>query len=117
MEATKKYELSNITIEFNGVTLYRIKALKDFSDVKAGDLGGWVEKEDNLSQMGDAWIYIIAKVYGDAKVFGNAKVDGNAKVHGNAVVCDNARVYGSAVVYGSSNVYGYESGCCDAEDY
>ena len=54
METTKKYELSNETIVFNCVTLHRIKALKNFSDVKAGDLGGWIEKEDNLSQIGNA---------------------------------------------------------------
>ena len=56
MEVKKKYELTSETIKFNGVTLHRIKALKNFSDVKAGDLGGWIEKEDNLSQIGDAWI-------------------------------------------------------------
>ena len=113
METTKKYELSNITIEINGVTLHRIKALKDFSDVKTGDLGGWVEKEDNLSQIGNAWVYDDAKVYGNAKVFGNAKVYGNAKVfgnaevYGNALVCDNARVYGNSEVYGDAKVYDY----------
>ena len=105
METTKKYELSNIAIEFNGVTLHRIKALKDFSDVKAGDLGGWVEKEDNLSQIGDAWIGGDAKVYGMAKVYGRAKVFGKAKVHDNAAVCDDAWVYDNAQVYGRARVF------------
>lgn len=50
----RKYELTNETIFFNGLTLYRIRAIKDFSDVKAGDLGGWIEKEVNLSQDDDA---------------------------------------------------------------
>ena len=40
MEAKKKFELTNDVIEIDGITLHRIKALKDFSDVKAGDLGG-----------------------------------------------------------------------------
>ena len=106
METKKKYELSNKTIEFNGVTLHRIKALKDFSDVKAGDLGGWIEKEDNLSQIGDAWIYSNAKVYGMAKVYGRAKVFGKAKVHGNAVVCDDAWVYDNAQVYSDARIFG-----------
>lgn len=49
----KKYEiLQNVTKEHHGVTLYTIKALKDFGDVKAGDIGGWIENEDNLSQYG-----------------------------------------------------------------
>ena len=117
MEATKKYELSNITIVFNGVTLYRIKALKDFSDVKAGDLGGWVEKEDNLSQRGDAWIGGDAKVYGNAVVCDNAKVFGKAKVHDNAFVCDNAWVYDNAQVYGRAKVFGNAVVFVNAEVY
>ncbi len=52
----KKYELTAEckTLD-NGTKLFRIKALRDFSNVKAGDLGGWVEKEGNLSQEGNAW--------------------------------------------------------------
>ena len=34
---SKKYEVTNITIEFKERTLYRIRALKDFADVGAGD--------------------------------------------------------------------------------
>lgn len=52
--------------------MFRIKALISFSNVTAGDLGGYVEKEDNLDHDGNAW------VYGDAKVCGNALVCGNA---------------------------------------
>ena len=117
MKAKKKYELSNIAIEFNGVTLHRIKALKDFSDVKAGDLGGWIEKEDNLSQMGNAWIGGDAKVYGNAKVYGRAKVFGKAKVHDNAVVCDDAWVYDYAQVYGRARVFGKATVYGNAEVY
>lgn len=45
--------------------LYRIQALKKFAIVKAGDKGGFIEKESNLSQDGNCWIYDNAKVYGD----------------------------------------------------
>ena len=65
----KKYELTDDTITVGGRILHRIKALKSFSDVEEGDLGGYVEKE-NLSQIGNAW------VYGDARVSGNAQVSG-----------------------------------------
>ena len=107
MEAKKKYELTSETIEFYGSTLYRIRAIKSFSDVKAGNLGGWVEKEENLSQTDNAWVYSNAKVFGNAIVEGNAKVLGNAKVYGNAVVCDNAMVYGNSEVYEDAKVYDY----------
>ena len=53
----KKYELTTETLQFAGRTLYRIKAVKDFGSVKAGELGGWIESEENLSQTGNAWIY------------------------------------------------------------
>ncbi|MCI7494001.1 MAG: hypothetical protein MSA74_01150 [Ruminococcus sp.] len=68
----KKFELTTDSIKRNGVTLYRIKALIDFEDVKAGDLGGYVEKEENLSQSGNAWVYGNAEVSGDACVSGDA---------------------------------------------
>ena len=80
----KKFELTTDSIKRNGVTLYRIKSLIDFGDVKAGDFGGYVEKEENLSQSGDAWVYDNACVFGDACVCGDACVSGNARVCGNA---------------------------------
>lgn len=87
----KKYELTTETkINIFGKKLFRIKALVSFGLVVAGKKGGWIEKEENLSQSGNAW------VYDDAEVFGNAKVSGNAKVHGNAWVYDNALVHGDA---------------------
>ena len=58
---SRKYELTNISMEFEGRTLYRIIALKNFSDVRKGELGGWVSGIDNLSQEGNCWIYDEAK--------------------------------------------------------
>ena len=41
----KKYELLiNDTIVLGGITLFRIKALISFGNVKKGELGGYVEK-------------------------------------------------------------------------
>lgn len=66
---TKKYELTNESITLgNGTKLYRIKSLKDFGDVKAGKIGGYVQSENNLSQEGNAWVSGNAEVYGDAEV-------------------------------------------------
>ena len=76
----KKFELTDETREWHGHTLHRIKALKDFADVKAGDIGGYVTNKNNLSQKGNCWIYDNGKVYGKAKVYGNARVSGNALV-------------------------------------
>ena len=79
---TKKYKLTEETINVNGKTLYRIEALKDFSNVRKGEKGGFVEDEENLSQSDDCW------VYGNAEVYDSAKVYGNEKIGGNTVVCD-----------------------------
>ena len=102
----KKYELTSETKVFLGKTLYRIKALVQFGNVNAGDLGGWIEKEENLSQSGNAWVYGDARVSGNAWVYGDARVSGNAEVSGNARVSGDARVYGDARVSGNAWVYG-----------
>jgi len=75
----KKFELTMESKKINGVIFFRIRALKDFEkkvSVKKGDLGGWVEKEENLSQEGNAWVSGNARVSGNAWVFGNARVFG-----------------------------------------
>ena len=132
---TPKYELTDETIQFDGKPLYRIRALRDFHDppplasaahpgslsapcdgppfgpscvhrdVKAGDLGGFVESEANLSQCGEAWVSGDAKVSDDARVFGNAWVSGDAGVFGKAWVFGNARVSGKARVFDNDTVY------------
>lgn len=77
----QKYELTEETIQVYGKNLYKIRALKDIGEnVKKGDLGGFVESEDNLSQEGNCWVSGNAEVYGDARVFGDAWVSGNAEV-------------------------------------
>ena len=102
----KKFELTANSKMHLGKKLFQIKALISFGNVEEGDLGGFIEKEDNLSQSGNAWVSGNARVYGDAWVSGNAEVSGNARVYGDAEVSGNARVYGDAEVYGDAWVYG-----------
>jgi hypothetical protein len=120
----KKYELTKETKVIGGKTLFRIRALRSFGDIKAGDLGGFIENERNLSHEGNAWVVGNARVGGNAWVGDNAKVggcawvgdeawvienaviEGNAKVGGNALVCGNAQVVGNAQVGGCAWVGG-----------
>ena len=109
----KKYEFTGeVKRTWWGAELHRIRAVVAFGIVKVGELGGWIEKEANLSHEGKAWVYGNAKVYGnaevygDAKVYGDAEVWGNAKVYGDAEVCGDAEVYGDAKVWGNAKVYG-----------
>ena len=115
----RKYELTDETREVYGHTLHRIVAVRSFGSVKAGDKGGWIEKESNLSHEGNCWVYDDAMVFADAmvasdayvcgkvNVYDNAAVFGSAHVHGSAVLYGEATVSGNAFVYGSAQVFGY----------
>ena len=97
----KKFELTSESIVKFGRTLFRIRALVAFGNVKEGELGGFLEKEENLAQDGNAW------VGGNATVSGYATVCENATVSGYATVCENATVRGYATVCGDAWVRGY----------
>ena len=63
----KYYELTDeFKVNVFGIKLFRIKCTRKIKYANVGDLGGFVEKEDNL--YGDAWVYGNAQVYGDAQV-------------------------------------------------
>ena len=104
----KKYELTTESrITHVGVTaVYRIKALRDFGTVRAGDLGGFVQSEANLSHDGNCWIFDKACVWGEAEVYGDAKVLNSAAVYDNAQVYGNAEVREKAHVFRDSEVGG-----------
>jgi len=93
-----KYRITDETMEYAGRTLHRIECVEAFADVKQVEKGGWIEKEENLSQEGDCWVYGNARVYGNAEISDNARVYGNAWVSGDARVSGNARVYGNAEI-------------------
>jgi len=115
----KKYELTEDIIEHKGTTLYRIKAIRDFGDVKKGELGGYIGKANklNLSHYGNSWVYGNARVYGDAWVSDNARVYGDAEVYGDARVFGNATVFGDAKVYDNAWVSGNATVFGDAKVY
>lgn len=77
----KKHKLTEETLKIYGSTLHRIMALRDFRNVKRGDLGGFIEKESNLAHDLNCWVYNDGVVRGDAMVYGEAKVCGDAKVY------------------------------------
>lgn len=112
-----KYELiEDDTTMIGHSVLHRIRALENFSDVKAGDLGGYIENEDNLSQEGNCWVYDFGKVHNVARVSENATVRANAQMHdrtqiyGNAtldadsMLFDDVQLYGNAEVRGTSRL-------------
>lgn len=132
----KKYELvEDDFIESSNRKLFRIRALIDFGRAKIGELGGYIEKEENLSQLGyawvsdsaqvfdnacvsdNAWILDSAQVYGDAQVFGIASISGNAQVYEDAKVSDSAQVFGDAMVFECAKISGDTQVFGDARVY
>ena len=106
----RKYEITNNTMEFEGRELHRIRALKNFADVEAGDLGGWVSNENNLSQEGCCWIYDEAKCMDNAKMYDNSRMcdssemrdssemHGNSEIYGECKMCDETKICGNSIV-------------------
>ena len=112
----KKYEFTGETKQIsaiNGtVTLHRIKASVAFGNIKSGDIGGWIEREENLSHDGDAWVSDDAWIFGNARVSGDVRASGNvrifenARVSGDVRISDNAWVHGNAWIHGNVRIYG-----------
>ncbi|MBU5431449.1 hypothetical protein KQI26_01835 [Intestinimonas sp. MSJ-38] len=93
-----KYEITDIVHEAYPF-LHRIRALQDVGDqVKAGDLGGFVESESNLETdpSDGAWIF------DDAIAAGDAYVDRDACLRGDAIACDRAYISKGSVMSGHS---------------
>lgn len=124
-----KYELlADQKKAIGDITVFRIRALKDFAHVKAGDLGGWVQGEQNLTQSGLCWVgdeaiaRDFAQVSGDAVLLkraiamGECEISGDAVVGGyavisdmvrvadNAYVCDDAQISGSALIFDNAQI-------------
>ena len=100
----------------NGVTVYRIKALVDFDDIKAGQLGGYIEKEENLkvyySVLDPGWYSYYAEnnkvraswIYDNACVYGDSVVYSGGRVKGNSVIC-NSHILDDSTISGDSSIF------------
>ena len=96
--SNQKYEITDMAHE-EYPFLHRIRALRDIcGEIHAGDIGGFVESESNLSaEPGDcAWIF------DDAIAAGNAYVDRDACLRGDAIACGSAYVSKGSVMSGHS---------------
>lgn len=131
----RKYEFTDEAKVMDGqFTVRRIRALKTFKvrksfaneqddfnseptmiTINKGDLGGWVQSEENLSQEGNAWVSENAVVYHGAKVKDNAHVYGNAIVHESATIEECALIYGNANIHNVSPI-GDEAEVCGNAD-
>lgn len=117
-----KYELTKDKLEINGITHYRIRALRDIhtidGDVKRGELGGYVASHENLLNSGDCWVFpdaIVtdqavvkhsAIVKGNAIIAGMASIENKSIVQGSAIVCANATIKNRSIIGGTAEIGG-----------
>ena len=107
-----KYELIPADAIYPG--MFRVRALRDIPRYKvhAGDEGGVIGGEGNLSQEGDCWVERGAMVWNGAFVTGNALLGGeaeaidHARVEGEAQVFGNSSIQGNAVISGETQIWG-----------
>lgn len=96
------------------IKLYRIQALKTFTKpggcnpiVHVGELGGYIEAEDNLSQDGNCWLFDKArvkdggKVLDDAIVYDKSLISKNSIIRGRSVVGGHCFVTNQSVIIDS----------------
>lgn len=80
--------------------LYRVKAVREFSDISIGDIGGYVQGYHNLSHKGNCW------VYDDSKLLNNAKLSENAKTYGKSIIAKESSISGNIILTESSWITG-----------
>lgn len=99
----KKYELvkENTKVLEDGTVLYQIRVLRDGIYPRVGDLGGYIESEENLSQEGRCWVDASSMVYGKAIVSEDASVDHGSIVRGTSDLNRPTKVSGNASLYNS----------------
>lgn len=95
----------------DGVTLYRMQALKDFGDVKAGDLGGYIADSSQLSQNGNCWIYSKSNKLVSGRVTENAIINslGSSRdsiINGDVFICGNSKILNDVDIIGSVDIRG-----------
>lgn len=111
-------------------TFHLIRAVHDIPrhNIKAGELGGYIEKGSNLSQDGDCWVGRNSFVYEHAEILENALIThsppknahivckqiipASTLVYGHAKVFDHSTVCASGKVHGNAKVHGHAIICC-----
>lgn len=96
----RKYKFTGETKKFKGRILHRIRRIED------GLIGGWIEKEGNLSHEGNCFVYDNAMIFGNAKIYDDVRVSDNAMVYDSARIFGDAMVYGYAIVRNNAEIFG-----------
>jgi len=90
----------------DGRVVKRIMAVRDFGNVKKGDIGGFVEWTSNLSHVGNCWIADNAIAAGWSRISGDALLKDHAKCDGYVLACDRAVIGDDTLLEGRVAVSG-----------
>ena len=106
-----KYELIEAEENKSGLR-FRARALKDFGNVKEGELSGLISNENCISQEGNCWVHRHAKMHDNARIFDNASLHGwsmmfdNSMMFGESKMFDDAKIYDDAKMFDNAKMYG-----------
>ena len=104
----KKYELTEEQITAFGKKVYRIRYLKEVRGIHAGELGGYVESEYNLSQYDYAVIKDYAVVKDSAVIKDYATIGGYAEIGGSVVIGGHVVLDGHAYIKSDDDIVWFE---------
>lgn len=97
-EVEKKQPNGKVVVEEETVTMY---------EEIMGEMGGWLEYEENLSQKGECWVYPDSFIMGGARVSGDAEIRGGAEIGDSAKVSGYVKLDGEFGIGGNSEVTDY----------
>ena len=102
--STPKYKLTGKFKMFMGEKVFQIQALRNFDTVQAGDFGGYIQSEHNLSHSGLCWVAQRAVVCHQAQVLDNAWAMDASVVKESATLRGNAYIFDRVTLRGTCNV-------------
>lgn len=104
----RKYEFTDIQHRYFK-DAYRIRALVDLPkhNVRAGDIGGFITGEHNLSQHGESWVGDDALVIKNGLVTDDAYAGDYTRLTGRALLMDDACAVDHATMCGETRACGY----------
>ena len=107
---------------FGNYTLYRVQSIRQIRPlsyttnpyvglvIPAGTIGGWIQKQYNLSIQGECWVGEQAMVFGDARVRQSSYVGGNACIYGAANIRGHSNIRDHAQIFGNAQIGDYDDG-------
>lgn len=123
MPTNNKYTIrTDMSKSFGNYTLYRVQSLRQIRPlsyttnpyeglvIPAGTIGGWIQKQYNLSIQDECWVGEQAMVFGNARVRQSSYVGGNACIYGAANIRGHSNIRDHAQIFGNAQIGDYDDG-------